>query len=56
MWLSEKVAWKLDPHLLKMTRGRLGSSGPSPPPCWKREGRGPGGRGAATLYFNDGDR
>src|SRR5205823_9524716 len=28
MWLAEKVAWKLDPHVLRLTRGRLASTGP----------------------------
>jgi hypothetical protein len=25
-WLSANVAWKIDPHLLKLTRGRLSTA------------------------------
>jgi hypothetical protein len=27
-WLSPKLAWKLDPFLLRLTRGRLSTTGP----------------------------
>jgi hypothetical protein len=28
LWLSAHVAWKLDPYLLKLTRGRFSTTGP----------------------------
>src|SRR4029077_6360919 len=30
-WLSAKVAWKLDPHLLRLTRGRFSTGWPVTP-------------------------
>ncbi len=57
MWLSEKVAWKLDPHMLKLTRGRLGSTGPVASAVLESLGARTGRpRRNATLYFHDGDR
>ena len=37
---SVNIAWKLDPHLLTLTRGRLGTGGRLPQPCSSREGHG----------------
>jgi deazaflavin-dependent oxidoreductase (nitroreductase family) len=57
MWVSEHVAWKLDPHLLKFTRGRLGSTGPVASALLETQGARSGQRRRnATLYFHDGDR
>lgn len=57
MWLAEKIAWKLDPYLLKLTRGRLGSTGPVPSALLETRGARTGKRRrTATLYFHDGDR
>ena len=57
MWLSENVAWKLDPHLLRITRGRFGSTGPVASALLETHGARTGARRRnATLYFHDGDR
>jgi deazaflavin-dependent oxidoreductase (nitroreductase family) len=57
MWLSEKVAWKLDPYLLELTGGRLGSTGPVASALLETRGARTGQRRRnATLYFHDGDR
>jgi deazaflavin-dependent oxidoreductase (nitroreductase family) len=57
MWLSENVAWKLDPYLLKITRCRLGSTGPVASALLETRGARTGQRRRnATLYFHDGDR
>jgi deazaflavin-dependent oxidoreductase (nitroreductase family) len=57
MLLSEKVAWKLDPYMLKLTRGRLGSTGPIASAVLESRGARTGRpRRNATLYFHDGDR
>jgi deazaflavin-dependent oxidoreductase (nitroreductase family) len=56
-WLSRHLAWKLDPYLLKLTGGRVGSTGPLA--CALLETRGARSgqpRRTATLYFHDGDR
>jgi deazaflavin-dependent oxidoreductase (nitroreductase family) len=57
MWLSENVAWKLDPHLLKLTKGRFSSTGPLTSALLETRGARTGQpRQTATLYFHDGDR
>jgi deazaflavin-dependent oxidoreductase (nitroreductase family) len=57
MSLSEKIAWKLDPYLLELTRGRLGSTGPVASALLETRGARTGQlRRNATLYFHDGDR
>jgi deazaflavin-dependent oxidoreductase (nitroreductase family) len=57
MWLSEKIAWKLDPYLLELTRGRLGSTGPISCAVLETRGARTGQRRRnATLYFHDGER
>jgi deazaflavin-dependent oxidoreductase (nitroreductase family) len=57
MWLSQHVAWKLDPYLLRLTRGRLGSAGPLPSALLETRGARTGRpRRNATLYFHDGER
>ena len=57
MWLSQHLAWKLDPYLLKLTGGRLGSTGPVRSALLETRGARSGRpRRNATLYFHDGDR
>jgi deazaflavin-dependent oxidoreductase (nitroreductase family) len=57
LWFSEKIAWKLDPHLLRLTRGRFGSTGPVTAALLETRGARTGQRRRnATLYFHDGDR
>jgi deazaflavin-dependent oxidoreductase (nitroreductase family) len=56
-WLSEKVAWRLDPHLLRLTRGRFSTGWPLCPGLLETRGARTGEpRETATLYFHDGDR
>ena len=38
-WFSVNIAWKVDPHLLKLTRGRFSTAGPLPRRCSSREAR-----------------
>jgi deazaflavin-dependent oxidoreductase (nitroreductase family) len=57
MWLSQHVGWKLDPHLLRATRGRLSCTGPVASALLETRGARTGlPRRTATLYFHDGDR
>jgi deazaflavin-dependent oxidoreductase (nitroreductase family) len=57
MWLSETFAWKLDPYLLKLTGGRLRSTGPVASALLESRGaRTAQPRRNATLYFHDGER
>jgi deazaflavin-dependent oxidoreductase (nitroreductase family) len=56
-WFSINVAWKLDPHLLKFTRGRLSTAGPLATALLESRGAQTGQpRRNATLYFHDGER
>jgi deazaflavin-dependent oxidoreductase (nitroreductase family) len=56
-WLSVNVAWKLDRHLLKLTRGRLSTAWPLAVALLETRGARTGRtRRNATLYFHDGDR
>ena len=57
LWLAERVAWKLDPILLRFTRGRLRTTGPVASAMLETRGARTGQpRRTATLYFHDGDR
>ncbi len=57
MWLSKHVLWKLDPYLLRLTRGRLGSTGIVASGLLETRGAVSGlPRRTATLYFHDADR
>jgi deazaflavin-dependent oxidoreductase (nitroreductase family) len=57
MWLSEKIAWNIDPYLLKFTGGRLATSAPVASALLETRGARTGRpRRNATLYFHDGDR
>jgi deazaflavin-dependent oxidoreductase (nitroreductase family) len=56
-WLSVKVAWKVDPCLLKLTRGRLSTAAPLAAALLETRGARTGKpRRNATLYFHDGRR
>jgi deazaflavin-dependent oxidoreductase (nitroreductase family) len=56
-WLSVNVAWKVDPYLLKLTRGRLCTAAPVAAGLLETRGARTGQpRRNATLYFHDGDR
>ena len=53
-WLAEKVAWKLDPLLLRLTRGRFSTTGPVAAALLETRGARTGlARRTATLYFHD---
>jgi deazaflavin-dependent oxidoreductase (nitroreductase family) len=57
MWLSRHVAWKLDPYLLRLTRGRLGTGLILPTALLETRGARTGEpRRNAVIYFHDGDR
>jgi len=57
MWFSQHVGWGLDPYLLKLSRGRLASTGPVASALLETRGARTGRpRRTATLYFHDGDR
>jgi deazaflavin-dependent oxidoreductase (nitroreductase family) len=56
-WLSIHVAWKTDPHLLRLTRGRLSTAWPVRAALLETRGARTGQpRRNATLYFHDGAR
>ncbi len=56
-WLAVNIAWKLDPHLLRLTKGRLSTAGPLAVGLLESRGARTGRpRRNATLYFHDGDR
>jgi deazaflavin-dependent oxidoreductase (nitroreductase family) len=56
-WLAEKVAWQLDPLLLKLTRGRFSTTGPVASALLQTRGARTGRQlRSATLYFHDSDR
>jgi deazaflavin-dependent oxidoreductase (nitroreductase family) len=56
-WLSVNVAWKLDPYVLKLTRGRFSTAWPIAAALLETRGARTGAaRRNATLYFHDGDR
>jgi deazaflavin-dependent oxidoreductase (nitroreductase family) len=57
LWLSPRIAWKLDPVLLRLSRGRFSSTGPVASALLETRGARTGQpRRTATLYFHDGDR
>ncbi|MEA2495805.1 MAG: hypothetical protein QOJ29_3716 [Thermoleophilaceae bacterium] len=56
-FLSSHIAWKLDPYLLRATRGRLGSGLVLPTALLETRGAKSGAiRRNAVIYFHDGDR
>ncbi|MBA2281545.1 MAG: nitroreductase family deazaflavin-dependent oxidoreductase [Actinomycetota bacterium] len=55
--LSAKVAWKVDPFLLRATRGRIASTVVIPSALLETRGAKTGQvRRNAVIYFHDGDR
>ena len=57
MRLAEKVSWKIDPHLLRVTGGRISTAWPIPSALLETRGARTGRpRRNATIYFHDGDR
>jgi deazaflavin-dependent oxidoreductase (nitroreductase family) len=57
IWLSQNLAWKFDPILMKLTGGRVSSTGPLASALLETRGARTGKpRRNATLYFHDGDR
>ncbi len=56
-WLSMKIVWKLDPHLMRLTRGRLGMGLMVPTALLETTGARSGRpRSNGVIYFNDGER
>jgi deazaflavin-dependent oxidoreductase (nitroreductase family) len=56
-WLSVHVAWRIDPFLLKLTRGHVSLAFPLAAGLLETRGARTGRpRRTATLYFHDGDR
>jgi deazaflavin-dependent oxidoreductase (nitroreductase family) len=56
-WLSRMLAWRLDPFLLRVTRGRLGFGRPLPTALLETRGARTGRvRRNAVIYFHDGER
>ena len=56
-WLAVNVAWKIDPYLLRVTRGRFSTAAPLATGLLETRGARTGlPRRNATLYFHDDDR
>lgn len=56
-WLSMRVVWKVDPHLLRLTGGRLGLGLIVPTALLETRGARSGQpRRNGVIYFNDGER
>ena len=56
-WLSQKVVWRLDPFLLWLSRGRLGTGLVLPTALLETRGARIGRLGRnGLIYFQDGDR
>jgi len=56
-FISAKVVWKLDPYLLRATRGRVGMGLVLPTALLETRGAKSGAvRRNAVIYFHDGDR
>jgi deazaflavin-dependent oxidoreductase (nitroreductase family) len=56
-WLSRAVVWKIDPLLLKLTRGRIGMGLLLPTALLETRGARTGQpRSNAVIYFHDGER
>lgn len=56
-WLSRNVVWKVDPHLMRLSRGRLGMGLALPTALLETRGARSGlVRRNGVLYFHDGDR
>jgi deazaflavin-dependent oxidoreductase (nitroreductase family) len=56
-WLSRRLLWKLDPHVHRLTRGRVGLALILPTALLETRGARTGSpRRNAVIYFHDGDR
>jgi deazaflavin-dependent oxidoreductase (nitroreductase family) len=56
-WVSQKVVWKVDPFLLRLTGGRLGLGLALPTALLETRGARTGQvRRNAVIYFHDGER
>ena len=56
-WLSVHVVWKLDPHLMRLTRGRVGFGLMLPTALLGTTGARSGApRSNVVIYFHDGER
>lgn len=56
-WLSRNIVWKVDPHLMRLTRGRLGMGLVLPTALLETRGARSGClRRNGVIYFHDGER
>jgi len=55
-FVSRNINWKLDPLLLRLTRGRFATTLFFPTALLETEGARSGARRNAIIYFHDGDR
>jgi deazaflavin-dependent oxidoreductase (nitroreductase family) len=56
-WVSRGVVWKLDPVVMRLSRGRLGLGRPLPVALLETRGARTGEpRSNAVIYFHDGER
>lgn len=56
-WLSRKIVWKVDPHLMRLTGGRLGMGLIVPTALLETRGARSGRvRRNGVIYFHDGER
>ena len=56
-WLSRKVAWKLDPIVMRLTGGRVRMGSPLPTALLETRGARSGQlRRNGVIYFHDGER
>jgi deazaflavin-dependent oxidoreductase (nitroreductase family) len=57
MWLSPKVVWKVDPYLMRLTGGRVGTGLMLPTALLETHGARTGRlRRNGVIYFHDGER
>lgn len=57
LWLSRHVGWKIDPHLLRLTGGRIGTGLILPTGLLETRGARSGQiRRNGVIYFHDGER
>jgi deazaflavin-dependent oxidoreductase (nitroreductase family) len=57
LWLSRHIGWKVDPHLLTLTRGRIGTGLVLPTALLETRGARSGQkRRNGVIYFHDGER
>jgi deazaflavin-dependent oxidoreductase (nitroreductase family) len=57
LWLSRRIGWKVDPHLLGLTGGRIGTALVIPTVLLETRGARSGQtRRNGVIYFHDGER